>query len=259
MPLPLSIAIISYNEEHTIARCLKSVADIAQEIIVVDAGSTDRTTAIAQDFGAIVKNQSWLGFRDQKNKALDACTQPWVLALDCDEALSSELKKSILHFFASDSAEKFSGAEFNRKVFFLGRWILHGDWYPDKKLRLFRRECARWIHPIHETIALQGPLTKLSGDLLHYSFPSMNSYIDKINLFADEFIKRDDQKNKPWSLAKNITRPLWRFFRAYVLRRGFLDGFPGLWIAIATAFSVFVRYSRSYEKKTTSRCLESLD
>ncbi len=252
MPLPLSIAIISYNEERTIARCLESIADLAQEIIVVDSGSTDRTVAIAEGFGAIVKNQPWLGFRDQKNSALDACTQPWVLALDCDEEVSAELKKSIVYFFESGAAEKFSGAEFNRKVFFLGRWILHGDWYPDTKLRLFRRECARWVHPIHEIITLQGRQIKLPGDLLHYSFPSMNSYIDKINLFADEFIKRDDQQMKAWSLIQNIMRPLWRFFRAYLLRRGFLDGFPGLWISVATAFSVFVRYSRSYERKRNS-------
>ncbi|MFI0348153.1 MAG: glycosyltransferase family 2 protein [Chthoniobacterales bacterium] len=249
MPLPLSIAIISYNEERTIDRCLKSVAALAQEIVVVDSGSSDRTLSIAENFGAIIKKQPWLGFRDQKNCALDLCSQPWILALDCDEEVSVELKKSITDFFESGDAQRFSGAEFNRKVFFLGRWILHGDWYPDRKLRLFRREHARWVHPIHETVALQGLKRTLPGDLLHYSFPSMNSYINKINLFTDEFIKRDDQKNRKWSLFRNLSRPLWRFFRAYVLRCGFLDGFPGLWIAVATAFSVFVRYSRSYEKK----------
>jgi hypothetical protein len=103
------------------------------------------------------------------------------------------------------------------------------------------------VEPIHETIFLTGPTTLLSGDLLHYSFPSMKSYIEKIHPFAEEFFQK--QQEKRWSLAATIMRPLWRFFRAYILRCGFLDGFPGLWIAVATAFSVFVRYSRSYEEQ----------
>lgn len=244
-PLPLSIAIISYNEAHTIGRCLKSILSLAQEIIVLDSGSSDHTVAIAKDLGAIVKHQDWLGFCDQKNEALKQCTQPWVLALDCDEEVSEPLKKSIIEFFLSEKASRFAGATFNRKVFFLGRWISHGDWYPDTKLRLFRRDAGIWSNSIHETVVLKGASTKLSGDLHHYSFPTMNSYINKINLFADEFIKKDP--NKKWSLAETLFRSLWRFFRAYILRRGFLDGFPGLWIAVATAFSVFVRYSRRYE------------
>lgn len=255
MPLPLSVTIISYNEELTIARCLQSLADLAQEIIVVDSGSTDHTVAIAKKFGARVKHQEWLGFQHQKNKALEYCTQPWVLALDCDEEISKELKESLRNFFTDGSSQRFTGAEFNRKVFFLGKWITHGDWYPDRKLRLFRRDSATWTQPIHETITLIGRKTKLSGDLLHYSFPTINSYIDKINLFSDEFIKKNPYKS--WSLFTNIVRPLWRFFRAYVLRCGFLDGFPGLWIALATAFSVFVRYSRNYESSVNTNSKES--
>jgi len=247
--LPLSVAIISYNEEHNLPRCLKSVIDLAQEIVIVDSGSTDTTRAIAEQFGALVKHQVWLGYRDQKNKALEYCTQPWVLALDCDEELSSDLQQSLRDFFATGACDHFEGACFNRKTWFLGRWITHGDWYPDTKLRLFRREKGKWIEPIHETVALKGPTTKLGGDLLHYSFPSINTYIDKINPFADEFFKKQQQRGSSWSLMAVLLRPLWRFFRAYVLRRGFLDGFPGFWIARATAFSVFVRYSRSYEAK----------
>ncbi|MFZ4115782.1 MAG: glycosyltransferase family 2 protein [Chthoniobacterales bacterium] len=243
--LPLSIALISYNEEANLRRCLKSVEGLAQEIVVVDSGSTDATVSIAMEFGAKIQHQSWLGYRDQKNVALDHCTQPWVLALDCDEELSPELKKSLLHFFEQGDCDRFEGASFHRLTWFLGRWIRHGDWYPDTKLRLFRRGHGRWVEPIHETILLTGPTTLLQGDLLHYSFPSMKVYIEKIHPFAEEFFQK--QQGKKWSLAATITRPLWRFFRAYVLRRGFLDGFPGLWIAVATGFSVFVRYSRSYE------------
>jgi glycosyltransferase involved in cell wall biosynthesis len=250
--LPLSIAIISYNEERTLPRCLKSVAELASEIVLVDSGSSDATLSIAASFQARILHQAWLGYGAQKNRCLDECTQPWVLALDCDEELSPELKQSLLDFFQKGDTSRFVGASFARKTWFLDRWITHGDWYPDQQLRLFRRDQGRWVNQIHEHIALEGPVKKLSGDLLHYSFPSMNAYIDKINPFADAFLKKQLAQKKDWSRAATITRPLWRFFRAYILRCGFLDGFPGLWIAVATAFSVFVRYSRSYNQTTAS-------
>ena len=254
MPLPISLSIIAQNEEANLARCLQSVAGLAEEIIVVDSGSKDRTVEIAESFGAKVTHQNWLGHRDQKNVALKLCTRPWVLALDCDEELSSELRESIEKFFRDGLNEKFSGAEFNRKVWFLSRWIMHGDWYPDRKLRLFRRELARWGgSPEHDYIEMEGPVTRLSGDLHHFSFPTTNRYIEKINVYADVFLQRQKADGARWSLMTNIVRPLWRFFRAYVLRRGFLDGFPGLWIAVATAFSAFVRYSRKFEDEQTRR------
>lgn len=251
MNLPLSIAIITYNEERNLERCLQSVADLAREIVVVDSESTDATLAIAEKFGTIIHRQPWLGYRDQKNLALDHCSQPWVLALDADEEISPELKKEIIAFFEQGKDQYFNGARFPRKTWFLGRWIRHGDWYPDFQLRLFRRDKGRWKEPIHEFINIQGSVATFSEDLLHYSFPSMNRYIDKINPFADEFLKKELAAEKSWSLLKNISRPLWRFFRGYILRRGFLDGFPGLWIAVATAFSTFVRYSRQYELEVT--------
>ncbi len=247
-PFPLSLSIIACNEEANIGRCLASAAGLAREIIVVDSGSTDRTREIAQASGAKVIRQDWLGHRDQKNVALRECTQPWVLALDCDEELSPELRTSIEHFFLDGLVERFDGAECNRKVWFLGRWILHGDWYPDRKLRLFRREKAKWAgSPEHDFIELDGNSARLDGDLHHYSFPNMSRYVEKINTFSDVFLARQKADGKQWSLFANLTRPLWRFFRAYVLRAGFLDGFPGLWIAVSTAYFAFVRYSRKYE------------
>lgn len=248
MPLPLSLAIISYNEEENIARCLRSTEGMAREIIVVDSGSTDRTREIAAEMGAKVTPQAWLGHRDQKNAALKLCTEPWVLALDCDEELSPELRKSIEQFFAEEKDQQFDGAECSRKVWFLGRWITHGDWYPDRKLRLFRREKGVWAgSPEHDYVELKGDVMRLDGDLHHYSFPSMRKYVEKINVYSDVFLERQKAAGQRWSLFANVARPLWRFFRAYVLRRGFLDGFPGLWIAVATAFFAFVRYSRKYE------------
>lgn len=249
LPLPLSLSIISCNEEKNLRRCLESAADLASELVIVDSGSTDGTLAIAQEFGARVVHQDWLGHRDQKNVALGLCTQPWVLALDCDEELSADLRASILGFFAAGESERFEGAEMARKVFFLGRWITHGDWYPDRKLRLFKRDLARWGgSPEHDRIELsRGAVKRLAGDLHHFSFRDMAHYISKINGFADVFVERQRAAGVRWALAPTVLRPCWRFFRAYVLRRGFMDGFPGLWIAVATAFFAFVRYSRKFE------------
>jgi glycosyltransferase involved in cell wall biosynthesis len=250
--LPLSISIISLNEEVNLRRCLSSASDLAQEIVVVDSGSRDATLDVAGEFGARVQHQDWLGHRDQKNVALNLCTQPWVLALDCDEELSPELKASILAFFAQGDADRFHGAVMSRKVWFLGRWITHGDWYPDRKLRLFRREGAVWGgSPEHDRVELKGHTMLLAGDLLHYSFKDIRHFITKINTFSDVFLERQRSEGTQWSLVHSVFRPWWRFFRAYIIRRGFLDGFPGFWIAIATAFFAFVRYSRKYEDELT--------
>jgi glycosyltransferase involved in cell wall biosynthesis len=249
-PLPISVAIVAQDEESNLRRCLASAADLAAEIVVVDAGSTDGTRLVAEEFGARVIHQDWLGYRDQKNVALGHCAQPWVLALDCDEELSAELRTSVLRFFADGDAQRFAGAWMNRKVRFLGRWITHGDWYPDRKLRLFLRQGARWGgSPEHDKIEIAGGggTARLAGDLHHFSFRDMSHYIAKMNRFADEFAARPQTSGAGWSLAHTLLRPPWRFFRAYVLRRGFLDGFPGLWIAASTAYFTFVRHSRRFE------------
>ena len=254
MPQPLSIAITALNEEANLARCLQSAADLAEEIVIVDSGSTDRTKEIAEGFGAKWVHQDWLGHSGQKQVAIDHCTQEWVLVLDCDEELSPELRQSVQEFFNSGKSRRFDGAWCSRKVWFLGRWITHGDWYPDRKLRLVSRDKARMSgDKAHDTVEVAGETTLLSGDLHHYSFPSISRYIEKINAFADLFLEKQKAAGRRWSLSANVARPLWRFFRAYVLRRGFLDGFPGLWIAVSTAFYSFVRYSRKYEDEVTPR------
>ncbi|MFZ4764207.1 MAG: glycosyltransferase family 2 protein [Roseimicrobium sp.] len=248
MPLPLSLAVVSCNEEANIARCLQSAAGLVEETIVIDSGSTDCTKEIATSFGAVVRHQDWLGHSRQKAVALSHCTQPWVLILDCDEELSPELRREIEAFFGDGSSARFHGAWFKRKVHFLGRWITHGDWYPDRKLRLVRRSEARMSgNESHDVVEVDGPTLRMKADLHHYSFPSINRYIEKINPFADAFLERQRTAGKRWALLPTLARPCWRFLRAYILRRGFLDGFPGLWIAASTAYFTFVRYSRKFE------------
>jgi glycosyltransferase involved in cell wall biosynthesis len=246
--LPLSIPVITRNEERNLDRCLASIADLASEVIVMDSGSTDGTHAIATSHGARWVHQDWLGFRDQKNAVLQLCSQPWILALDADEEVSPAMRAEILRFFADGSCGRFSGASFPRKVWFLGRWITHGDWYPDRKLRLVKHAGAHWAgSPEHDFLEVPGPILSCRGDLHHFSFPEMARYVEKINVFSHEYLQRQLAAGKRWSLAATLTRPAWRFFRAYFLRRGFLDGFPGLWIAWSTAYQTFVRHSRLYE------------
>lgn len=250
MPLPVSIPVVTLNEERNLDRCLKSIAGFGAEIIVMDSGSTDGTRRIAEAHGARWVHQDWLGYRDQKNAVLALCTQPWVLALDADEEVSPAMMTELQEFFREDSgqAQRYAGASFPRKVWFLGRWIKHGDWYPDRKLRLVRREGAKWSgSPEHDFLEVPGETLKCRGDLHHFSFPDMARYIAKINIFAGEYLKREIAANKRWSAFGAVGRPFWRFFRSYVLRRGFLDGFPGFWIAISTAYQTFIRHSRLYE------------
>lgn len=245
--LPLSVFVVTLDEEVNLRRCLSSLEGIAAEIVVVDSGSTDATRSVAETSGAAWHHRDWSGFRDQKIHALAKCSQPWVLCLDADEALSPALRDEIAALLA-DAPPSVTGARCPRLSQFLGRWIRHGDWYPDRQLRLFRRESGTFAGGGgHDHAEVEGEIRELRGDLLHYSYPTLNAYIDKLNSFGDAFLEARLTRGTRWSALGNITRPWWRFFRGYVLKRGFLDGFPGYWIAKGTAFSTFLRHSRLYE------------
>lgn len=248
-PLPLSVAIIAKNEAHNLPRCLASVRGWVAEIIVVLNDTTDASEAVARDAGAEVHHLPWRGYRDSKNAAMELTRRPWVLSLDADEEVSPALRADIAQFLSRPDVERFAGARFPRKVWFMDRWITHGDWYPDHSLRLFRRGRARWGGDefVHEKVECDGPVATLRGDLHHYSFPSLATHVAKINPFADLFVEQQRAHGKRFSLAAAVFRPGWRFVRAYFFKLGFLDGFPGFYIAGATAFGTFVRYSRLYE------------
>jgi glycosyltransferase involved in cell wall biosynthesis len=219
------------------------------EIIVVLNGTTDDSEMIAEQHGAVVFETEWRGYRDTKNWALDHATRPWALALDADEEVSPALRGGIAAFLSRSDRDRFAGARFPRKVWFIDRWITHGDWYPNLSLRLIRIGHARWGGDefVHERVEADGPVAILAGDLLHHSFPTLSSHVAKINLFADLFVKQQAARGGKFSLATAIVRPAWRFVRAYLLKLGFLDGYPGFYIAWATAFGAFVRYARLYE------------
>ncbi|MSU69688.1 MAG: glycosyltransferase family 2 protein [Opitutaceae bacterium] len=246
--LPISVVIVAKNEASILPRCLASVQGWVAEIVVALNDTADDSEAIARKWGAVVHRLPWQGYRDTKNAALALAAQPWALALDADEEVSPALRDSIQDFFRR-GPEPAVAARFPRKVWFIDRWITHGDWYPDPSLRLFRRDRARWGGDavVHEKVECDGPVVTLRGDLHHYSFPTLASHVAKINLFANLFMQQQELKGGRFSIAAAVCRPCWRFFRGYVLKLGFLDGYPGLYIARATAFGAFVRYSRLYE------------
>jgi glycosyltransferase involved in cell wall biosynthesis len=245
--LPLSLVLIAHNEAANLPRCLDSAAPLASEIVVVVNDCTDDTVAIAQRYGARVIEHPWKGHRDQKNIALGYATQPWVLCLDADEEVSPALAASIREFVRRDD-KKFAGAYFARIVFFLGRWIRHGDWYPDWSLRLIRRDQGKWGgSPEHDKMELAGAMAKLSGELYHYSYRDMNHQLLKLPYYSDIFLKRLRDRDARWSALGTIFRAKWRFFRSYFLRLGFLDGYPGFYIASFQFFSTLYRHTRLYE------------
>lgn len=246
--LPISLIIIARNEERNLPRCLNSVAPWVTEIIAVINDCTDKTKDILESYGAKVYEHSWIGSTEQKNKALQYAKQPWVLSLDADEEISPALARSIREFIELNPIE-FNGAYSSRKTWLLGRWIKHGDWYPDYMLRLFRREKAHFAGgKDHEKVCLNGNAKKLKGDLLHYSFDSIGHMITKFPRFGEAFLKDKIEKRKPhFSTPETLLRAFWRFFRCYFIRLGFLDGYPGLYISFNQAFYTLFRYTYLYE------------
>ena len=248
---PISVVIVARNEEANLPRCLYSVVGWVSEVIVALNNTTDRSAVLAKAAGARVEILPWRGFRDSKNEAIQFAQQPWILCLDADEEVSLDLKNAIQHFISSPQASTFSGARFPRKVWFIDRWITHGDWYPDLSLRLLKKGKAKWGGDaiVHEKVICEGAVKTISGDLHHYSFPTLSSHVTKIVPFADFYVQQQKAKGKTFSLIAALTRAPWRFFRAYIIRLGFLDGYPGLYIAVANAFGVFVRQSRLFEEQ----------
>ena len=247
--LPFSVVVVAKNEAANLPRCLASVQGWTAEIVVALNATTDASEALTLAAGARVHHLPWQGFRDTKNAALALAAQPWALCLDADEEVSPALCADLVAFFARPDLATFAGARFPRKVWFIDRWITHGDWYPDLSLRLVQRSRARWGGDqfVHEKMVCDGPVATLRGDLHHYSFPTLSSHVAKINPFADLFVQQQQARGTRFSVFSAVVRPFWRFLRAYVFKLGFLDGFPGFYIAWATAFGAFVRYSRLYE------------
>lgn len=241
---PLSAVIITLNEENNIGRCIDSLWHVANEIIVLDSFSSDNTVAIAKEHGAIVRQEMFAGYKEQKNRALKFTNYDYVLSLDADETLSPELIAAILN---AKKDFKFKAYSMNRYNHYCGRFIKHGLWYPDKKIRLFDKRIANWggMNP-HDKIVLQqnAKVQFLKGNILHYTFNSVEEHLERnerMSSIAAQSIF-DSGKKKHWS--KIILSPLWSFINGYFLRFGFLDGYYGWIIAIENAHLSFLKYQK---------------
>lgn len=223
---PVTAVIITHNEASNIERCLSSLSDVVDELLVVDSGSTDNTVEIATRCGARVINKEWLGFGPQKQFGVDAAKNDWVICLDADEWLSPELAESIRKIGEDPTLSAYILPRRNR---FLGHWLRHGEGYPDYTLRFFDRRKARWRNdPVHESVEAEGPVKKLRGDLMHDSAPDLKNYLSKQNRYTSLQAEQMRASGKQFSLMRMVFSPLVRFVKFYVLRAGFLDGIPGL-------------------------------
>ena len=245
--IKLSVVIITFNEAHNIRRCIEAVRPIADEVVVVDSFSTDDTPKICREKGGKLIQHPFESYGKQKHFACQQAKYPYILSLDADEVVSDALMKSIL---AAKKEGKYDGYTFNRLTFYCGRPIRHGGWYPDRRLRLFNSHKGGWNHNrIHEKIEMKQGTTvgHLKGDLLHYSFNSIQAHVRKVASYSTIEAKEayyTDKKGKLWKL---VVKPTWKLFSYYLLRGGFRDGFEGFAIAVISAYSTFIKYASLYE------------
>lgn len=245
----LSVCVVAFNEERNIGRCLESVR-WADEIIVVDSHSTDRTVEIARRYTDRVIAQTWLGYVAQKNFALEKATGEWVLCLDADEEVSPELAEEIRGIVRGGGAA--DGWSMPRRTRYLGRWIKHGGWYPDRKLRLIRKGRGRWggADP-HDKLIVDGRVERLRHPINHYNYRDFADQIQTIQKFSDVAVAGLPSCNRFACVLKMIFHPPVKFLECYVWKAGFLDGLPGFIIAVASSFYVFVKHVKRWERASS--------
>ncbi|MBI2712369.1 MAG: glycosyltransferase family 2 protein [Bdellovibrio sp.] len=248
---PLSVTIITLNEESKIAKAIQSVS-WADDILIVDSGSSDRTLEIAKQNGARVLVNPWTGYGQQKNFAQSHAKFPWVLNIDADEWVSKDLASEIRAHLDSLSTEPVhpTGFQIPRKTFYLGRWIKHGGWYPNYLHRLTHRDFAKWTEPeVHEKLEVHGETVRLKNPLNHDAFDTIADQILTNLKFARLGSKDLVWRGQQPSIFKLLFKPLWKFIETFFLKRGFLDGLPGFIISINAAHSMFLKYAFLFEKK----------
>lgn len=241
--MKLTFGIITLNEAQNLGRCLQSCVDLADEILVLDSGSTDDTERIARSFGARFELQEWLGYVGQKNRLLDLARHDWVFSLDADEELSERLRAEVRSLKPTEPAAVIAGYSLPRCVLYEGRWIRHGDWYPDRLVRLFRRGHARFAGgKVHERLEIQGRVVPLEGELHHYSFRDAADHWARCEKYARLWAETQQEAGRRAGPMAPWLHAAFRWLRGYVLRAGFLDGRQGWQIASYSARETALKY-----------------
>ncbi len=241
--MKISATIITFNEERNIARVVESLR-CCDEILVLDSGSNDRTVEIAEKLGARVVEASWHGYAAQKNIAVELASHDWILSLDADESLSEALEAEIWQI--KKAGPLFDGYTMPRLAQYLGRWILHSGWYPDRKIRLFNKRKAKWVGDfVHESVKVDGSVGHLSSNLLHFTCDSLSEHLRTMDGYTTLAAQEIASRGTNISIGRLLFDPFITFLRTYIFNRGFLDGVEGLTIAYMAALYNFVKYAKA--------------
>ncbi len=244
--MKISACIITYNEEDRIEPAIISLEGVVDEIIVVDAFSTDKTPQIVQSYDVRFFQREWEGYSNQKNFAISQAKYPWILSIDADERLSQELREEIIKI--KENEPDFDGFSFKRKTFYLGKWIKHSGWYPDRKVRLFRKDSANWEGDfVHEKLVFNGKVKELKGELLHYSYRNLSDHVQRIEKYSTLASEKMLREGKRSSYLKILILPFFTFFRDFIFHAGFLDGVQGLIISFFSSYYVFLKFAKLLE------------
>jgi glycosyltransferase involved in cell wall biosynthesis len=242
--MKISVVIITHNEEANIRRCLESVT-FADEIIIIDSFSRDDTVKLASSYTSNILRRKWEGFSKQKNYGISRARNEWILSLDADEVLSVELKQEIIDLKTEDC----KGFYIKRKPYFMGKFIKHSGWYPDKQLRLFKKSEGRFDENkmVHESIILKGKKCTLENQMLHFPYKNIGKYFEQFNKYTSLAAQQYMREGRKFSKLKLVMNPAATFFKMYFFRAGYLDGFAGFCICVLSSCYNFVKYAKLWE------------
>jgi glycosyltransferase involved in cell wall biosynthesis len=245
--MKISAVIITFNEEDRLPDALASLQGVADEIVVVDSYSTDRTLEIARNNQARTYQNRFIDYGQQKNFAMHKASHDWVLNLDADERVSPELKSAISELKEKGAPGTATAFVIKRKTFYLGRWIRHSGWYPDRKIRLFKKSTATWQGRIHEKLLVTGAVARLPGDILHFTYRDIGDHVRRLNRYSSYLAEEIIKQKKKLLFPRLLILPSVTFIRHYIWKLGFLDGFPGLVIALVSSWGTAMKYLKAVE------------
>jgi glycosyltransferase involved in cell wall biosynthesis len=249
--LPVSVYVLTTNNRRTIEPCLKSLS-WAEELVVVDSFSQDGTYEVCKQYTDKIFQRKWMGHRDQYQYAADLTTMDWIMFVDADEEIPSELAEEI-GMELNGKGKDLDGYFAYRRTYYLGRWIRYGGWYPDGEIRLYRRDKGRWEGGLHAKLVVDGKIGILKNQYLHFTYRDISDQIQTIDRYSKTATKDMVDHSRPFRLVHLLFSPPFRFFKDYILKLGFLDGIPGLIIAVSTAYYAFVKHAKLWEHTFLSR------